>query len=116
LNICPKGIQRRPSKVVALNVRSIQIVESMRPPDDRAELFDELPHRGAKRLVQQLQPRRTTGNQPRFSACRRGTAGRVTNTEYVRLRRTNGSRQRGASSKIRLATEIKTVYRLCNRQ
>lgn len=61
-----------------------QIVEAMRP-DDRAELFDELPAGIVKRLVKQLSPleRQATATILGYAE---GTAGRVMTTEYVRLR------------------------------
>ncbi len=89
------------------NVQVCQIVESMRP-DDRAELFDELPAGIAKRLVQQLSPeeRQATATILGYAE---GTAGRVMTTEYVRLRQ--GLTVGEALSKIRLADRDKeTVY------
>lgn len=66
------------------DVHILQVVESMRP-DDRAELFDELPAGVVKRLVQQLSSteRRATATILGYPE---GTAGRVMTTEYVRLR------------------------------
>jgi magnesium transporter len=84
-----------------------QIVEEM-SPDDRAELFDELPAGVVKRLLQQLSPeeRKATATilgYPEY------TAGRVMTTEYVRLRQ--GLTVGQALSKIRLQDEDKeTIY------
>ena len=89
------------------NAQVCQIVESMRP-DDRAELFDELPAGIAKRLVQQLSPeeRQATATILGYAE---GTAGRVMTTEYVRLRQ--GLTVGEALTKIRLADRDKeTVY------
>ena len=60
------------------------IVEAM-SPDDRAELFDELPAGVVKRLLQKLSPseRQATATILGYPE---GTAGRVMTTEYVRLR------------------------------
>jgi magnesium transporter len=77
-------------------------------PDDRAELFDELPAGVVKRLLQQLSPeeRKATATilgYPEY------TAGRVMTTEYVRLRQ--GLTVGQALSKIRLQDEDKeTIY------
>ena len=84
-----------------------QIVEAMRP-DDRAELFDELPAGVVKRLVQQLSPgeRQATATILGYPD---GTAGRVMTTEYVRLR--EGLTVGEAISKIRLSDRDKeTIY------
>ena len=89
------------------NAQVCQIVESMRP-DDRAELFDELPAGIAKRLVQQLSPeeRQATATILGYAE---STAGRVMTTEYVRLRQ--GLTVGEALTKIRLADRDKeTVY------
>ncbi len=89
------------------NVQVCQIVESMRP-DDRAELFDELPAGIAKRLVQQLSPEERQATATILGYVE-GTAGRVMTTEYVRLRQ--GLTVGEALSKIRLADRDKeTVY------
>ena len=89
------------------NVQVCQIVESMRP-DDRAELFDELPAGIAKRLVQQLSPEERQATTTILGYAE-GTAGRVMTTEYVRLRQ--GLTVGEALSKIRLADrDKKTVY------
>lgn len=84
-----------------------QIVEAMRP-DDRAELFDELPAGIVKRLVQQLSSgeRQATATILGYPE---GTAGRVMTTEYVRLR--EGLTVGEALSKIRLSDRDKeTIY------
>ncbi len=84
-----------------------QIVEAMRP-DDRAELFDELPAGVVKRLVQQLSPmeRQATATILGYAE---GTAGRVMTTEYVRLR--EGLTVGEALNKIRLGDRDKeTIY------
>jgi magnesium transporter len=61
-----------------------QIVEAM-SPDDRAELFDELPAGVVRRLLQQLSPaeRQATSTILGYDE---GTAGRVMTTEFVQLR------------------------------
>lgn len=61
-----------------------QIVEAM-SPDDRAELFDELPAGVVKRLLQRLSSaeRQATAMILGYPE---GTAGRVMTTEYVQLR------------------------------
>lgn len=84
-----------------------QLVEAMRP-DDRAELFDELPAGVVRRLIQQLSPveRQATATILGYPE---GTAGRVMTTEYVRLRQ--GLTVAQALSKIRLDDQDKeTVY------
>ena len=84
-----------------------QLVEAMRP-DDRAELFDELPAGVVRRLIQQLSPveRQATATILGYPE---GTAGRVMTTEYVRLRQ--GLTVAQALSKIRLNDQDKeTVY------
>jgi magnesium transporter len=84
-----------------------QIVEGMRP-DDRAELFDELPAGVVRRLIQQLSPveRQATSTILGYAE---GTAGRVMTTEYVRLR--EGLTVAEALSKIRADDRDKeTVY------
>jgi len=84
-----------------------QIVEAM-SPDDRAELFDELPAGVVKRLLQQLstEERKATATILGYPE---GTAGRVMTTEYVRLRQ--GLTVGEALSKIRLQDEDKeTIY------
>ncbi|MEB3179048.1 MAG: magnesium transporter [Nostocaceae cyanobacterium] len=83
------------------------IVEEMRP-DDRAELFDELPAGLVKRLLQQMSSseRQVTATILGYPE---GTAGRVMTTEYVRLR--EGLTVGQALSKIRLQDEDKeTIY------
>lgn len=84
-----------------------QIVEAMRP-DDRAELFDELPAGVVKRLLRQLSPveRQATATILGYAE---GTAGRVMTTEYVRLRQ--GLTVGEAINKIRLGDRDKeTIY------
>lgn len=82
-----------------------QIVETM-SPDDRAELFDELPAGVVKRLLQQLssEERQATSLILGYAE---GTAGRVMTTEYVRLR--EGLTVAEALSKIRLSDRDKEV-------
>lgn len=83
------------------------IVEEM-SPDDRAELFDELPAGVVKRLLQQL------SSEERLATAQilgypEGTAGRVMTTEYVRL--PEGLTVGEALSRIRLRDEDKeTIY------
>ncbi len=89
------------------DVQVCQLVEAMRP-DDRAELFDELPAGVVRRLIQQLSPveRQATATILGYPE---GTAGRVMTTEYVRLRQ--GLTVEQALSKIRLNDQDKeTVY------
>lgn len=84
-----------------------QLVESMRP-DDRAELFDELPAGVVRRLIKQLSSaeRQATATILGYPE---GTAGRVMTTEYVRLRQ--GLTVAQALSKIRMNDQDKeTVY------
>jgi magnesium transporter len=84
-----------------------QIVEAMRP-DDRAELFDELPAGVVKRLLSKLSAveRQATATILGYAE---GTAGRVMTTEYVRLR--EGLTVEQALSKIRLSDRDKeTIY------
>ena len=93
------------SSLQAADVR--HLVESMRP-DDRAELFDELPARIVKRLLQQLSPleRQATATILGYAE---GTAGRVMTTEYVQLR--EGLTVGEALEKIRRMDEDKeTIY------
>ena len=79
-----------PSEVQEELIGSLQdtqvfhLVEAM-SPDDRAELFDELPAGVVKRLLQTLSPseRQATATILGYPE---GTAGRVMTTEYVRLR------------------------------
>ncbi len=89
------------------DVHVCQLVESMRP-DDRAELFDELPAGVVRRLIQQLSmvERQATATILGYPE---GTAGRVMTTEYVRLRQ--GLTVAQALSKIRMNDQDKeTVY------
>ncbi|MBD2461100.1 magnesium transporter [Oscillatoria sp. FACHB-1407] len=84
-----------------------QIVEAMRP-DDRAELFDELPAGIVRKLLQQLsiEERQATATILGYPE---GTAGRVMTTEYVRLR--EGLTVGEALEKIRRTDEDKeTIY------
>jgi len=84
-----------------------QIVEAMRP-DDRAELFDELPAGVVKRVLKQLSisERQATVTILGYPE---GTAGRVMTTEYVRLRQ--GLTVGDALEKIRSSDSDKeTVY------
>jgi magnesium transporter len=84
-----------------------QIVEAMRP-DDRAELFDELPAGVVKRLLSKLSSveRQATAT---ILGYEEGTAGRVMTTEYVRLR--EGLTVEQALSKIRASDRDKeTIY------
>jgi magnesium transporter len=84
-----------------------QLVEEMRP-DDRAELFDELPAGIVRKLLQQLslEERQATATILGYPE---GTAGRVMTTEYVRLR--EGLTVGEALEKIRRTDEDKeTIY------
>ncbi|MGB8701218.1 MAG: magnesium transporter [Thermosynechococcaceae cyanobacterium] len=82
-----------------------QILESM-SPDDRAELFDELPARVVKRLLQQLSTseRQATATILGYAE---GTAGRLMTTEYVRLRQ--GLSVKEALQKMRLTDQDKEI-------
>ncbi len=75
----------------------VHLVEEM-SPDERAELFDELPAGVVKRLLQQLSPEQRQATATILGYAE-GTAGRVMTTEYVRLRR--GLTVGEALSKIR---------------
>jgi magnesium transporter len=87
------------------DVRSL--VDSMRP-DDRAELFDELPARIVKRLLLQLSPTERVATAT-ILGYPEGTAGRVMTTEYVQLRQ--GLTVGEALEKIRQTDQDKeTVY------
>ncbi|ARV60698.1 magnesium transporter [Nostocales cyanobacterium HT-58-2] len=89
------------------DVQVAHIVEAM-SPDERAELFDELPAGVVKRLLQELssEQRQATATILGYSE---GTAGRVMTTEYVRLR--EGLTVGEALSKIRRQDEDKeTIY------
>lgn len=84
-----------------------QIVEAM-SPDDRAELFDELPAGVVKRLLQRLSTaeRQATAMILGYAE---GTAGRVMTTEFVQLR--GGLTVGEALNKIRLTDQDKeTIY------
>ena len=85
----------------------VQIVEAM-SPDDRAELFDELPSGVVRRLLQQLstEERQATAILLGYPE---GTAGRAMTIEYVQLR--EGLTVGEALSQIRREDEDKeTVY------
>ncbi|AFZ04440.1 magnesium transporter [Calothrix sp. PCC 6303] len=89
------------------DVHVVQIVEAM-SPDDRAELFDELPAKVVKRLLQELslEQRHATATILGYPE---GTAGRLMTTEYVWLR--EGLTVGEALSKIRRQDEDKeTIY------
>ncbi|MEH2112992.1 magnesium transporter [Nostoc sp.] len=89
------------------DVQVVQLVEAM-SPDERAELFDELPAGVIKRLLQELsqEERQATATILGYPE---GTAGRVMTTEYVRLRQ--GLTVGEALSKIRRQDEDKeTIY------
>jgi magnesium transporter len=84
-----------------------QLVNTMRP-DDRAELFDELPARIVRLLLQQLshEERQATATILGYPE---GTAGRIMTTEYVKLR--EGLTVGEALDKIRSSDEDKeTIY------
>lgn len=90
-----------------LDVQVRHIVEGMRP-DERAELFDELPAGVVKRLLQHLSPteREATATILGYAEA---TAGRIMTTEYVKLRQ--GLTVREALRKIRLSDQDKeTIY------
>ncbi len=77
-------------------------------PDERAELFDELPAGVIKRLLQELSPEQRQATAT-ILGYPEGTAGRVMTTEYVRLR--EGLTVGEALSKIRRQDEDKeTIY------
>ncbi|MDJ0736938.1 MAG: magnesium transporter [Nostocaceae cyanobacterium] len=89
------------------DVQVAQILEAM-SPDERVVLFDELPAKVVKRLLQELSPeqRQVTATILGYPE---GTAGRLMTTEYVRLKAelTVGE----ALSKIRRQDEDKeTIY------
>ncbi|MBH8576276.1 magnesium transporter [Nostocaceae cyanobacterium CENA369] len=85
----------------------VHIVEAM-SPDERAELFDELPAGVIKRLLQELSPEQRQATAT-ILGYPEGTAGRVMTTEYVRLR--EGLTVGEALSKIRRQDEDKeTIY------
>ena len=89
------------------DVQVAQILEEM-SPDERAELFDELPAKVVKRLLQSLSPqqRQVTATILGYPE---GTAGRVMTTEYVRLQ--EGLTVREVLNKIRSYDEDKeTIY------
>jgi magnesium transporter len=89
------------------DVQVRQIIETMRP-DDRAELFDELPARVVKRLLQHLSPqeRQATATILGYDE---GSAGRLMTTEYARLRQ--GLTVREGLQAMRLQDSDKeTVY------
>ncbi len=89
------------------DVQVFHLVESM-SPDDRAELFDELPAGVVKRLLQQLSPEERQATAM-ILGYPEGTAGRVMTTEYVRLR--EGLTVGEALNKIRKSDRDKeTIY------
>lgn len=98
----------RESLIGSLHATQVrQIVESMRP-DDRAELFDELPAGVVRRLIQNLsaEERQATAT---ILGYQEGTTGRLMTTEYVRLRQ--GLTVAEAISTIRLNDRDKeTIY------
>ncbi|CAA9552480.1 Mg/Co/Ni transporter MgtE, CBS domain-containing [uncultured Synechococcales cyanobacterium] len=90
-----------------LDVQVRHIVEGMRP-DERAELFDELPAGVVKRLLQHLSPSEREATAT-ILGYEEGTAGRIMTTEYVKLRQ--GLTVREALRKIRLSDQDKeTIY------
>lgn len=89
------------------DVQVAQILEAM-SPDERAELFDELPAKVVKRLLHSLSPqqRQVTATILGYPE---GTAGRVMTTEYVRLQ--EGLTVREVLNKIRCQDKDKeTIY------
>jgi magnesium transporter len=89
------------------DVQVCHIVEAMRP-DDRAELFDELPAGVVRRLIQQLSAAERQATA-KILGYPEGTTGRIMTTEYVRLRQELTVSQ--AISKIRMNDQDKeTVY------
>ncbi|WP_445636595.1 Magnesium transporter MgtE [Nostoc sp. DSM 114161] len=89
------------------DVQVAQLVEAM-SPDERAELFDELPAGVIKRLLKELSPEQRQATAT-ILGYPEGTAGRVMTTEYVRLR--EGLTVGEALSKIRRQDEDKeTIY------
>jgi magnesium transporter len=102
----PSEVQE--SLIISLQDAQVhQIIEAMRP-DDRAELFDELPTRVVRRLLAQMSSgeRQATATILGYPE---GTAGRAMTTEYVRLRQ--GLTVGEALSKIRQSDQDKeTVY------
>jgi len=90
-----------------LDVQVRHIVEGMRP-DERAELFDELPAGVVKRLLQHLSPNEREATAT-ILGYEEGTAGRIMTTEYVKLRQ--GLTVREGLRKIRLSDQDKeTIY------
>lgn len=87
----------------------IDIVDKM-SPDDRARLFDELPAKVVRRLLQQLsaQERETTALLLGYEA---GTAGRVMTPEYVSIKE-NWTIARSLEHIRRLANVSETIYYL----
>lgn len=69
----------------SLHAREVQAIVEQMSPDDRAELFDELPARVVKRLLTQLSATEREATALILGYPER-TAGRVMTTEYVRLR------------------------------
>ncbi len=87
----------------------IDIVDKM-SPDDRARLFDELPAKVVRRLLQQLsaQERESTALLLGYEA---GTAGRVMTPEYISVKE-DWTIARTLESIRRLANVSETVYYL----
>ncbi|MDF5721867.1 MAG: magnesium transporter [Rhizonema sp. PD37] len=89
------------------DVQVAQIVEAM-SPDERAELFDELPAGVVKWLLQELSPEERQATVT-ILGYPEGTAGRVMTTEYVQLQ--EGLTVGEALKKIRSQDEDKeTIY------
>ena len=87
----------------------IDIVDKM-SPDDRARLFDELPAKVVRQLLQQLsaQERESTALLLGYEA---GTAGRAMTPEYIALKE-NWTVERALNHIRRLASVSETVYYL----
>ena len=87
----------------------IDIVDKM-SPDDRARLFDELPAKVVRQLLQQLsaQERQSTALLLGYES---GTAGRAMTPEYIALKE-NWTVERSLNHIRRLASVSETVYYL----
>ncbi|MEM1254355.1 MAG: magnesium transporter [Cyanobacteria bacterium P01_H01_bin.21] len=87
----------------------IDIVDKM-SPDDRARLFDELPAKVVRQLLQQLsaQERQSTALLLGYES---GTAGRAMTPEYIALKE-NWTVERALNHIRRLASVSETVYYL----
>ncbi len=87
----------------------IDIVDQM-SPDDRVKLFDELPAKVVRQLLQQLsaQERESTALLLGYEA---GTAGRAMTPEYVALKE-NWTVERSLNHIRRLASTSETIYYL----